>query len=383
MSRTLDDIQGKNPKPRAQAKRDREPVQPSTGLTPPEGDVATQPQQTQPAGQQVQGTVQGAPAGQPQEPPKPTQRDYMTFTEDQLKDGGKSEGVKMEEEAAKAGGATGTTPGTTPGAASSIPIMTEGYEQYLRNLETLEEQKRDRLAEDKERLKRQQLFATIGDGLSAFHEAYNNTRGIKPITSGKSMTGKWQERYDKLMSDIDKSDLAAAKNRLETMRARQAAYIAAAKNDYDQKVADARARYYDKTGEANEKRGIAYENNVNNQNKNRDRDTDSKERHRQNQDDNNTRRTDAYVGKNNAQADKARNSGSGGRGSSGGGRGSGSLSNNPNYKKVVVTDKKTGTKTYSWEKIDDGSSAGTGAGSTGKGKGKGYGSKGKGKGKGY
>jgi hypothetical protein len=244
----------------------------------------------------------------------------MTFTEDQLKDGGKSEGVKMEEEAAKTGGATGTA----PGSASSIPIMTEGYEQYLRNLERLEEQKRDRLAEDKERLKRQQLFATIGDGLSAFHEAYNNTRGIKPITSGKSMTGKWQERYDKLMSDIDKSDLASAKNRLETMKARQSAYIAAAKNDYNQKVADARARYYEDTGAANQQRATSYSEGINNQNENRNRDTTSKIEHRQNQDENNTRRTDAFVGKTNAQVAKAMDGGSGGRGSSSGGRGSGS-----------------------------------------------------------
>lgn len=378
MSRTLDDIQGNTPKPRAQAKREREPVQPSTGLTPPEGDVATQSQQTQPAGQQVQGAVQGAPAGQPQEPPKPTQQDHMTFTEDQLKDGGKSEGVKMEEEAAKTGGATGAA----PGAASSIPIMTEGYEQYLRNLERLEEQKRDRLVEDKERLKRQQLFATIGDGLSAFHEAYNNTRGIKPITSGKSMTGKWQERYDKLMSDIDKSDLASAKNRLDTaykgMRLRQmqqqqdrldrvaiasaeekAAKIEKFKSEEDIKRAESEVKIQLMQAGIEEKKASAQAKMI-------------------------IANSQAY--KNYAQGDKAKNGGSGSGGGSkggGGGRGSGSLSNNPNYKKVVVTDKKTGTKTYSWEKIDDGSSAGTGAGSTGKGKGKGYGSKGKGKGKGY
>jgi hypothetical protein len=284
----------------------------------------------------------------------------MTFTEDQLKDGGKSEGVKMEEEEAKTGGATGTA----PGSASSIPIMTEGYEQYLRNLERLEEQKRDRLAEDKERLKRQQLFATIGDGLSAFHEAYNNTRGIKPITSGKSMTGKWQERYDKLMSDIDKSDLASAKNRLETMRARQAAYIAAAKNDYNQKVADARARYYEDTGAANQQRATSYSEGINNQNENRNRDTTSKIEHRQNQDENNNRRTDAYVGNKNAQTAKAMNdsSGKGGSGSKGGGRKGGSLSNDPNWKKVVVKDKRTGTTTTSWVKNDGGSSSSTGGG---------------------
>jgi hypothetical protein len=100
--------------------------------------------------------------------------------------------------------------------------------------------------------------------------------------------------------------------------------MAAAKNDYNQKVADARARYYEDTGEANKQRGIAYENNVNNQNENRDRDTTSKIDHRKNQDDNNTRRTDAFVGKTNVQVAKAMDGGSGGRGSSGGGRGSGS-----------------------------------------------------------
>lgn len=367
MSRTLDDIKG-NSKPRAQAKREGAQVQPSTGLTPPEGDVATQSQQTQ-------------PAGQPQEPPKPTQRDYMTFTEDQLKDGGKSEGVKMEEEAAKTGGATGTA----PGAASSIPIMTEGYEQYLRNLERLEEQKRDRLAEDKERLKRQQLFATIGDGLSAFHEAYNNTRGIKPITSGKSMTGKWQERYDKLMSDIDKSDLASAKDKLEAayrgMRLRQmqqqqdrldrvaiasaeekAAKIEKFKSEEDIKRAESEVKIELMRAGIEEKQASAKAKII-------------------------VANSQAY--KNYAQGDKAKNGGSGSGGGSkggGGGRGSGSLSNNPNYKKVVVKDKGTGTTTYSWEKIDDGGNSGStgggGKGSTGKGKGKGYGSK-KGKGKGY
>jgi hypothetical protein len=313
----------------------------------------------------------------------------MTFTEDQLKDGGKSEGVKMEEEAAKTGGAAGTA----PGAASSIPIMTEGYEQYLRNLERLEEQKRDRLAEDKERLKRQKLFATIGDGLSAFHEAYNNTRGIKPITSGKSMTGKWQERYDKLMSDIDKSDLASAKNRLETMRARQAAYIAAAKNDYNQKVADARARYYEDTGAANQQRATSYSEGINNQNENRNRDTTSKINHRQNQDENNNRRTDAYVGNKNAQTAKAMNDSSckGGSGSKGGGRVKDNkwvaetMADDPGgYQEAYERAKKIkhGKPTaaevrgaYNGKKRQTG-----GGGSTGKGKGKGYGSKGKGKG---
>jgi hypothetical protein len=323
----------------------------------------------------------------------------MTFTEAELKDGGKSEGVKMEEEAAKAGGATGTA----PSAASSIPIMTEGYEQYLRNLERLEEQKRDRLAEDKERLKRQQLFATIGDGLSAFHEAYNNTRGIKPITSGKSMTGKWQERYDKLMSDIDKSDLASAKDRLDTayrgMRLRQmqqqqdrldrvaiasaeekAARIEKFKSEEDIKRAESEVKIQLMQAGIEEKKASAQAKLI-------------------------IANSQAY--KNYAQGDKTKNGGSGSGGGSkggGGGRGSGgkgsgrvkdnewvaeTMADDPGgYQEAYERAKKmkngkqpTAAEVrgaYNGKKRQTG-----GGGSTGKGKGKGYGSKGKGKGKGY
>lgn len=60
-------------------------------------------------------------------------------------------------------------------------------------------------AEREKRLKRQKLFATIGDGLSAMGEAYNNARYGTPYSDPqKSLSNRWKEKYDKLLEERSK-----------------------------------------------------------------------------------------------------------------------------------------------------------------------------------
>lgn len=92
------------------------------------------------------------------------------------------------------------------------------YQRYLDELRKERDRDRERYARDEERLKRQKLFAAIGGGLSAMHEAYSRARGVTPLTdSATSITGKWRERYDRLIDERRKSDQAYLKSALEAM----------------------------------------------------------------------------------------------------------------------------------------------------------------------
>jgi hypothetical protein len=53
---------------------------------------------------------------------------------------------------------------------------------------------------DVKKLKRDAILAGIGDAFNAFHQAYANARGTKPMTTG-NMSAKVRERYDKMMQD--------------------------------------------------------------------------------------------------------------------------------------------------------------------------------------
>lgn len=86
------------------------------------------------------------------------------------------------------------------------------YQTYLEELKKDQEQETERLEKEEKRLKRQKLFASIGDGLAAMHEAYSYGRGVTPITNpSTSLSGKWRERYDKLVDERKKNRQAYTK----------------------------------------------------------------------------------------------------------------------------------------------------------------------------
>lgn len=100
------------------------------------------------------------------------------------------------------------------------------YDTYFEAVQTEYDSDKGRLEKEEKRLKRQKLFAAIGDGLSAMHEAYSHSRGVTPVTSpSTSLTGKWRERYDNLVDERKKNNLAFAKTRLDVMTGKSAAEI--------------------------------------------------------------------------------------------------------------------------------------------------------------
>lgn len=75
---------------------------------------------------------------------------------------------------------------------------------------------------DEKKQKRDMLLSSIGDAFSAFHTAYANARGVKPMVNpGESLTGRMRERYDRLNKEYEarKKDWGAG-----MMRAQQADY---------------------------------------------------------------------------------------------------------------------------------------------------------------
>lgn len=85
------------------------------------------------------------------------------------------------------------------------PVTTDGSEYvpgqfYQQQIEAAEAAKKAEHDNDVKRLKRDAILAGIGDAFNAFHQAYANARGTKPMTTG-SMSAKVRERYDKMMQD--------------------------------------------------------------------------------------------------------------------------------------------------------------------------------------
>ncbi len=100
------------------------------------------------------------------------------------------------------------------------------YDTYFEAVRKEYNSDEGRLEKEEKRLKRQKLFAAIGDGLSAMHEAYSHSRGVTPVTSpSTSLTGKWRERYDNLVNERKKNNLAFAKTKFDVMTGKSAAEI--------------------------------------------------------------------------------------------------------------------------------------------------------------
>lgn len=86
---------------------------------------------------------------------------------------------------------------TSPSPAQDDYKSGAFYNMFLAN----KKKPKEYTDEDKKKMRRQALFASIGDGLNAFHQAYANARGVKPMTDNVSLSGKALERYNKMQKE--------------------------------------------------------------------------------------------------------------------------------------------------------------------------------------
>lgn len=249
--------------------------------------------------------------------------------------------------------------GETEGPSKELDLNTEkrlnGY-KYDLMLNAMEQPETPEEKEQREkREKRERLFATIGDGLSAFHDAYSKARGVDSMID-TGISKHLQDRYDKLEAErnrrrdaytraamminsqrqADENAMENERYRNEMMKIRQQQQDRLALEQENKgKIAEAKQKYYEAMGNKNKAQADFWATKAELMLEGFDEDQAIKI---------------AKARQLNAQADKAEHDAnkpySTGRGG-GGSRGSGSLSNNPDYEKqtVVNVDPKTGTKT--------------------------------------
>ena len=80
---------------------------------------------------------------------------------------------------------------------------TMSYVEMMQQLSPYKPPTDEELAKERRKQKRETVFAAIGDGLNAFHLAYANQRGVKPLTTNVSMSGMVRDRYEKLKKERD------------------------------------------------------------------------------------------------------------------------------------------------------------------------------------
>ena len=93
--------------------------------------------------------------------------------------------------------------------ATETPAYEPGkfLRDYLKANEGFKPLTAEQQAEEKKRQDRNLLLGSIGDALSAFHTAYANARGTKPMVNpGESLTGKMRERYERLNKEREMRD---------------------------------------------------------------------------------------------------------------------------------------------------------------------------------
>ena len=94
-----------------------------------------------------------------------------------------------------------------PSPAKSEPAAkrTMSYVEMMQQLSPYKPPTEEELAKERRKQKRETVFAAIGDGLNAFHLAYANQRGVKPLTTNVSMSGMVRDRYEKLKKERERS----------------------------------------------------------------------------------------------------------------------------------------------------------------------------------
>lgn len=88
------------------------------------------------------------------------------------------------------------------GKIKPIPA-TLSYADMYKRLNTYTPPTAEELEAERRKQKRDMTLAAIGNGFNAFHQAYANARGVKPIADNVSLTGKVRDRYEKLKKERD------------------------------------------------------------------------------------------------------------------------------------------------------------------------------------
>lgn len=156
---------------------------------------------TEPTAQAPVLTQQGAgnaqpPVAPPTAPPQPSekQQNYPSTTN-----------PPTQEPAPVAPPATNvqqTTPAAQPPATTEQqPKRTLSYADIIQQMSPYKPPTEEELEKERRKQRREEVFAAIGDGLNAFHQAFAYSRGIKPMTKDESMTGKVRDRYERLQKE--------------------------------------------------------------------------------------------------------------------------------------------------------------------------------------
>ena len=98
------------------------------------------------------------------------------------------------------------------------PQRTMTYADMMQQLSPYKPPTEEEMKQERKRMKREAIFAAIGDGLNAFHQAYAATRGIKPITDNESMTGKLRDRYERLRKERETNQAQYANAYIRAMQ---------------------------------------------------------------------------------------------------------------------------------------------------------------------
>ena len=122
------------------------------------------------------------------------------------------------------GKGTDGTAGAATGLAGKpgMPPRGDGFYDWYADLVRKEYERRARDREEQEgRLKREKTMALVGAGLGAISDAYNNARYGTPYPDpAGSLSGKWRERYDRLLEGRrkDSMEYLGAMAKLEDLR---------------------------------------------------------------------------------------------------------------------------------------------------------------------
>lgn len=112
----------------------------------------------------------------------------------------------------------GSSESANPDVKSEAPGG--GYESLFRQLNPYKPPTQEELEKERKKQKRDQIFAAIGDGISALSNLFFTTKGAPNMYTGKdTMSEKTKIRYDKLMSDRESKNAAYFSG---LMKARQA-----------------------------------------------------------------------------------------------------------------------------------------------------------------
>lgn len=90
-----------------------------------------------------------------------------------------------------------------PNSNIVAPAVQLSYQNMYRKLNPYQPPTEEELEKERKKQKRDMVLASIGNGLNAFHQAYANARGVKPIAENVSLTGKVRDRYEKMMKERD------------------------------------------------------------------------------------------------------------------------------------------------------------------------------------